>query len=44
MSEPPAARTDMVALQQRLQHEFNNPALLQQALTHRSHSAEHNER
>ena len=44
MCEPPAARTDMVALQQRLQHEFNNPALLQQALTHRSHSAEHNER
>ena len=44
MSEPPAARTDLVALQQRLQHEFNNPALLQQALTHRSHSAEHNER
>ncbi len=32
------------ALQQRLQHHFNTPALLQRALTHRSFSAEHNER
>jgi ribonuclease-3 len=32
------------ALQQRLGHRFNQPALLQQALTHRSFSADHNER
>jgi ribonuclease-3 len=32
------------ALQQRLQHTFHNPALLLQALTHRSFSADHNER
>ena len=44
MTEPPGARSDLVALQQRLQHTFNSPALLQQALTHRSHSTEHNER
>ena len=31
-------------LQQRLQHHFAQPRLLQQALTHRSHSADHNER
>ncbi len=31
-------------LQQRLQHSFRNPALLVQALTHRSFSADHNER
>lgn len=31
-------------LQKRLGHQFNNPALLQQALTHRSHSVLHNER
>jgi ribonuclease-3 len=31
-------------LQQRLHHRFANPALLQRALTHRSHSADHNER
>lgn len=34
----------MNALQQRLQHRFATPALLQQALTHRSFSADHNER
>ena len=33
-----------LALQQRLQHEFSNPALLTQALTHRSFSADHYER
>lgn len=33
-----------MALQQRLQHVFSNPALLVQALTHRSFSADHNER
>lgn len=31
-------------LQKRLGHQFRNPALLQQALTHRSHSILHNER
>lgn len=31
-------------LQQRLLHEFRKPALLTQALTHRSYSADHNER
>jgi ribonuclease-3 len=32
------------ALQDRLQHRFHDPRLLQRALTHRSFSAEHNER
>lgn len=32
------------ALQQRLQHDFANPRLLAQALTHRSFSSDHNER
>ncbi|MEN9780425.1 MAG: ribonuclease III [Burkholderiaceae bacterium] len=32
------------ALQQRLQHPFAQPRLLQRAVTHRSHSADHNER
>lgn len=32
------------ALQKRLQHDFANPKLLVQALTHRSFSADHNER
>jgi len=32
------------ALQQRLGYRFSKPELLQQALTHRSHSAMHNER
>ena len=35
---------DLPALQTRLQHEFSNPRLLAQALTHRSFSADHNER
>ena len=34
----------LIALQQRLQHAFANPALLAQALTHRSFSTDHNER
>ena len=34
----------LLALQQRLAHEFAQPRLLQQALTHRSFSADHNER
>ncbi len=32
------------ALQRRLQHSFSKPALLTQALTHRSYSSDHNER
>lgn len=32
------------ALQQRLQHDFQTPVLLERALTHRSFSADHNER
>ena len=36
--------TILETLQQRLQITFRNPELLQQALTHRSFSAEHNER
>ena len=35
---------DMLQLQQRLQHEFKDPALLARALTHRSFSADHYER
>lgn len=35
---------NLSALQKRLQHEFSNPRLLLQALTHRSFSADHNER
>lgn len=35
---------DLLALQKRLQYEFSNPKLLAQALTHRSFSADHNER
>lgn len=35
---------DIDQLQQRLGHTFRNAALLQQALTHRSHSSLHNER
>lgn len=34
----------LTALQTRLQHEFSNPTLLARALTHRSFSADHNER
>jgi ribonuclease III len=36
--------SDAAQLQHRLQHEFTKPALLAQALTHRSYSADHNER
>lgn len=35
---------DLLALQKRLGHDFVNPRLLTQALTHRSFSADHNER
>ena len=41
---PTASPHDLSRLQQRLQHEFRQPRLLQLALTHRSFSAEHNER
>jgi ribonuclease-3 len=41
---PPVLGPDLQALQQRLEHEFSNPRLLQQALTHRSFSSDHNER
>ena len=34
----------LAALQARLQHRFQQPRLLARALTHRSHSSEHNER
>lgn len=34
----------LIALQARLQHQFSDPRLLARALTHRSFSAEHNER
>lgn len=39
-----AADGGLPALQARLQHPFADPRLLQQALTHRSFSADHNER
>ena len=35
---------DLSQLQARLQHKFSSPSLMQQALTHRSFSADHNER
>src|SRR5690606_20169722 len=37
-------RMNLAALEARLDHQFGNPALLEQALTHRSHSSRHNER
>ena len=40
----PKSLSILETLQQRLQITFHNPELLQQALTHRSFSAEHNER
>lgn len=44
MRSVPYATPALQALQKRLQHEFVNPKLLAQALTHRSFSSEHNER
>jgi ribonuclease-3 len=35
---------DLAALEERLGYRFSSPALLQQAVTHRSHGAVHNER
>jgi ribonuclease III len=40
----PASSSNLPALQKRLAHEFANPKLLVQALTHRSFSSDHNER
>ena len=44
MRSAPSASPVLQALQKRLQHEFVTPKLLVQALTHRSFSADHNER
>lgn len=44
MPELPSVNQRLVALQAHLQHQFSNPVLLSQALTHRSFSADHNER
>ena len=44
MRASPSLSPDLQALQTRLEHEFSNQRLLQQALTHRSFSADHNER
>lgn len=43
-STSPSSALALQALQKRLQHEFANPRLLAQALTHRSFSSDHNER
>ena len=37
-------KTDWAALERKIGYRFTRPALLKQALTHRSHSAQHNER
>ena len=39
-----ASGLNLLPLQKRLEHTFNNPKLLVQALTHRSFSSDHNER
>ncbi|MES2977256.1 MAG: ribonuclease III [Pseudomonadota bacterium] len=44
MHAPATVSPELKSLQQRLQHEFSSPRLLAQALTHRSFSADHNER
>lgn len=45
MNKPELTQQQVLdALQHRLQHTFGQPALLQRALTHRSFSADHNER
>jgi ribonuclease-3 len=40
----PGLSPELLALQKRLDHVFSNPRLLERALTHRSFSADHNER
>ncbi len=44
MHPPLSLSPELAALQKRLQHEFSTPKLLHLALTHRSFSADHNER
>ena len=44
VSNLPSSGLALQDLQKRLQHEFANPRLLAQALTHRSFSSDHNER
>ncbi len=44
MRPSPTLSPNLLSLQKRLQHEFTNPSLLAQALTHRSFSSDHNER
>ena len=44
MSGTPATSHPLAQLARRIGHAFANPALLQRALTHRSFSADHNER
>lgn len=44
MRSHPNTSPALQSLQRRLQHEFANPKLLAQALTHRSFSSDHNER
>lgn len=39
-----ALNPELQALQQRLNHHFSNPRLLERALTHRSFTSDHNER
>lgn len=41
---PPRTHSALDQLQQRLGHRWMQPGLLQRALTHRSHGADHNER
>lgn len=41
---PSGLSPELLALQQRLNHEFRSPKLLERALTHRSFSSDHNER
>lgn len=44
LGPPNGLSPELLALQQRLVHDFANPRLLERALTHRSFSADHNER
>lgn len=44
MRPSPTISPPLLALQQRLAHQFSHPKLLVQALTHRSFSSDHNER
>ncbi len=44
MAAASALSPKLIALQRRLEHDFTNPKLLVQAVTHRSFSSDHNER